>query len=604
MNDERSANDLARQWRRILPYVQPYRGRLLIALLLVVGISGAEILKPWPIKIVVDNVLGGKPLPLAGFPASSSPQELLTMVAVGLVMLYVLLGLLSVASNFVTIDVGQRMVDDFRADLYQQLQRLSLAFHNRRNSGDLIFRLTADTFAIQTLAMNGVFPTISAFAMLFGMIAVMLRLNTRLTLIALCIVPPLVLAVRFVGKRITRDATSAREKESELYSAAQRSMTAIKVIQAFTNEEEELNRFRNVSRASLQANLRLYTLQTGYTMGVSAIGALGTAAVIWFGTRTVMDGKLSVGDLLVFTSYLASLYAPIQTLSSTYGLLQAAKVGVGRVFEILETAPDVPDGPERLDPATVKGGVELRDVSFGYTSGQTVIEGISLDVAPGEMIAIVGATGTGKSTLVSLVSRFYDPTSGQVFLDGKDVRSFDKRSLRRQIAMVLQPPIVFPASLRENIAYGSPDATAEQVERAARDAQLESLLGKLPRGLDTVLGDDGVALSEGEKQRVTIARALLRDAPILILDEPTSALDAQTEAHLMETIERLMEGRTSFVIAHRLSTVRKASRIVVLDRGRIAECGPFDELVARNGLFAQLHATQFGRPKSGVPDVA
>ena len=587
MNDERSANDLARQWRRILPYVQPYRGRLLIALLLVVGISGAEILKPWPIKIVVDNVLGGKPLPLAGFPASSSPQELLTMVAVGLVMLYVLLGLLSVASNFVTIDVGQRMVDDFRADLYQQLQRLSLAFHNRRNSGDLIFRLTADTFAIQTLAMNGVFPTISAFAMLFGMIAVMLRLNTRLTLIALCIVPPLVLAVRFVGKRITRDATSAREKESELYSAAQRSMTAIKV-----------------SRASLQANLRLYTLQTGYTMGVSAIGALGTAAVIWFGTRTVMDGKLSVGDLLVFTSYLASLYAPIQTLSSTYGLLQAAKVGVGRVFEILETAPDVPDGPERLDPATVKGGVELRDVSFGYTSGQTVIEGISLEVAPGEMIAIVGATGTGKSTLVSLVSRFYDPTSGQVFLDGKDVRSYDKRSLRRQIAMVLQPPIVFPASLRENIAYGSPDATAEQVERAARDAQLESLLEKLPRGLDTVLGDDGVALSEGEKQRVTIARALLRDAPILILDEPTSALDAQTEARLMETIERLMEGRTSFVIAHRLSTVRKASRIVVLDRGRIAECGPFDELVARNGLFAQLHATQFGRPKSGGPDVA
>lgn len=597
-------NDLARQWRRILPYLRPYRGRLALALVLVVAISAAEILKPWPLKVVIDNVLGGKPLPLAGFPEATDAVTLLTMVAAGLVLLYVVLGLLSVASNWVTIDIGQRMVDDFRADLYQQLQRLSLAFHNRRSAGDLIFRLTADTFAIQTLAMNGVFPTVSALAMLLGMIAVMARLNARLTGIALCIVPLLVGAIRLVGRRITRDATSAREKESELYSAAQRSMTAIKVIQAFTNEDEELNRFRTVSRASLDANLRLYTLQTAYTMGVSAIGALGTAAVIWFGARAALAGSLSVGDLVVFTSYLASLYAPIQTLSSTYGLLQAAKVGVGRVFEILETAPDVPDGPRRLEPSSVRGRVEIRDVSFGYTSGQRVLDGVSLDVAPGEMIAIVGATGTGKSTLVSLVSRFYDPTEGQVLLDGVDLREYDKRSLRRQIGMVLQPPIVFPASLRDNIGYGTPEATDEQVERAARDAQLDSLLTKLPRGLATVLGDDGVALSEGEKQRVTIARALLRDAPILILDEPTSALDAQTEARLMETVEALMEGRTSFVIAHRLSTVRKASRIVVLDGGKIVECGPFDELVARDGLFARLHATQFGKQQRGTGDAA
>ncbi|MFM8411536.1 MAG: ABC transporter ATP-binding protein, partial [Alphaproteobacteria bacterium] len=446
-------SDLGRQWRRILPYLRPYRGRLSIALLLVVAISAVEILKPWPLKVVIDNVLGGKPLPIAGFPESTSATGLLGMVAIGLVLLYVLLGLLSVASNWVTIDVGQRMVDDFRADLYQQLQRLSLAFHNRRSAGDLIFRLTADTFAIQTLAMNGVFPTVSALAMLIGMIAVMVRLNARLTAIALCIVPLLVAAIRLVGRRITRDATSAREKESELYTAAQRSMTAIKVIQAFTNEEEELNRFRSVSRASLDANLRLYTLQTAYTMGVSAIGALGTAAVIWFGARAVLAGSFSVGDLVVFTSYLASLYAPIQTLSSTYGLLQAAKVGVGRVFEILETAPDVPDGPRRLDPATVRGRVEIRDVAFGYTADRRVLDGVSLDVAPGEMIAIVGATGTGKSTLVSLVSRFYDPTEGSVLLDGVDLREYDKRSLRRQVSMVLQPPIVFPASLRDNIAY-------------------------------------------------------------------------------------------------------------------------------------------------------
>lgn len=597
-------SDLARQWQRILPYVRPFRGRLLVALALVFGISLAEILKPWPLKVVLDNVLGGRPIDWLGYPSSLGPQQLLLLAAVGLVLLHVVLGLLSVASNFVTIDIGQRMVDDFRADLYQQLQRLSLAFHSRRDAGDLIFRLTADTFAIQTLAMNGVFPTISAVVMLAGMIAVMARISPRLTLVALAIVPLLLAAIRFVGRRITRDATSAREKESQLYSAAQRSMTAMKVIQAFANEQEELDRFRAISRASLDANLRLYTLQTGYTMGVSAIGALGTAAVLWFGARGVLGGGMSVGDLVVFTSYLASLYAPIQTLSATFGLLQAAKVGVGRVFEILETAPDVPDGPETLVPGTVRGRIELRDVSFGYTSDRTVLDGVSLDVSPGETIAIVGSTGAGKSTLVSLVSRFYDPTAGQVLLDGRDLRSFDKRSLRRQIGMVLQPPIVFPASLRDNIAYGSPEATSEQVERAARDAQLGGLLSRLPRGLDTVLGEDGISLSEGEKQRVTIARALLRDAPILILDEPTSALDAETEARLMETIERLMEGRTSFVIAHRLSTVRRASRILVLDGGRIAEIGPFDELVARDGLFARLHATQFGRPVRGQAHAA
>ena len=579
---------------KVGPYLRPYRWRFLASASLVVALSGAEILKPWPLKIVVDCVLGGKPLAWLGYPEHVGARTLLLLAALGLVALYVLIGVLSVASNYLTIDVGQLMVNDFRSDLYQHLQRLSLRFHTQRGSGDLMYRLTADTFAIQTLAMNGFFPTVSALVMLVGMILVMARLDWQLTLMALAICPLLAAAISQVGRRITRVATDAREKESRLYSVAQRAMSSIKVIQAFTSEEDEHRSFIDVSRASLDANLSLYTVQTAYSMAVNVIGAIGTAGVIWFGATHVMSGTLTIGDLLVFTTYLASLYAPINTISSTYGLIQGAKVGIGRVFEILETAPDVPDGARTLARADVRGEVAFENVSFSYQPEQPVLRELSFHVAPGETIAIVGPTGAGKSTLVSLLVRFYDPSSGRVLLDGQDLRTLTVRSLRRQVAMVLQPPLVFPTTVRENIAYGRRDASLDEIRAAARAAQLEPLLEKLPHGLDTAVGEKGATLSEGECQRLTIARAILRDAPILIFDEPTSALDAETEALLMGSLEELMRKRTTFVIAHRLSTVRRASRIMVLREGRIVELGSFAELMSRRGYFAKLHETQFG----------
>jgi ATP-binding cassette subfamily B protein/subfamily B ATP-binding cassette protein MsbA len=366
------------------------------------------------------------------------------------------------------------------------------------------------------------------------------------------------------------------------------------VIQAFTTEEDEHRRFVRSSTESLAANLRLYTFQTLYSSAVNVLIAVGTAAVLWFGAVHVLAGTLTVGEMLVFATYLASLYAPINNLTQTYGLIQGARVGAERVFEILETAPDLTDGHRPLDRLDVHGAVTFAGVQFGYDPARLVLKGVDFHARAGELVAIVGATGAGKTTLVSLVPRFYDPTAGRVLLDGIDVRDFRLKALRQQVAMVLQPPLVFPTSLRENIAYGRPDATPARIREAAHLAQLDGFIERLPAGLETVVGEAGATLSAGEQLRVTIARAILRDAPLLILDEPTAALDAETEALVMQGLERLMAGRTTFVIAHRLSTVRRADVILVVDDGRIVEQGTFAELVARGGHFARLHRTQFG----------
>ena len=579
--------------RKVLGRLRPYAGLFVLAIVQVLAIGFLELLKPWPLKIVVDNVLGGRPLawPLV---RGLDRSTLLAVACLGLVGVYGLLGGLSVTSNFTTINVGQRMVNDFRSELYAHLQRLSLSFHSRRSVGDLLYRLTADTFAIQTLTMNGFFPLITSVVMLGGMVVVMVRLDWTLTAVAFGIVPLLFLAIAVLSKRVTELATDARVKESALWAVAQRTMGAIRVIQAFTTEEEEHRRFVGTSRASLDANLRLYTFQTVYTAGVNVLIAAGTAIVLWLGAVQVLHGRLTVGDVLVFTSYLASLYAPINSLMQTYGLVQGARVGAERVFEILETEPDLKDGTRQLARDDVRGAVTFEGVQFGYDSSRLVLKGVDFHARPGEVVAIVGETGAGKTTLVSLIPRFYDPSAGRVLLDGVDVREFRLKALRQRVGMVLQPALVFPTTVRENIAYGRFDATPAEIREAAHLAQLDGFLERLPAGLDTVVGEGGATLSAGEQLRITIARAILRDAPLLILDEPTSALDATTEALVMQGLERLMEGRTTFVIAHRLSTVRRADTILVIDDGRIVDQGPFTELVARGGHFARLHQTQFG----------
>ena len=580
-------------FKKVLGYLWPYRFPFLIALAQVFVMSGCELLKPWPLKIVIDNVLSGKPLPW-GIENVYTPASLLAMTASGLVVIYIVLGGITLLNNYTTIMIGQKMVNDMRRDLYAHLQRLSLAFHSRRQVGDLLYRVTADTYAIQSLTMNGVFPILTATVLLGGMFYVMMKIDWQLTLLSLTVCPVLLASISLMSSRITAAAMFARQRESEVYSVVQRAMSAIRIIQAFTKEEEEHRKFMSASDQSLGASLRLYTLQTFYSGIVNVVMAVGTALVVWVGAMHVMSGKITVGEIIIFTTYLASLYGPMNAICQTWGLIQGAKVGVERVFEILEIERDIKGGTRTFPKSGTRGEVVWENVSFNYVDEQPVLEKINLSVKPGESIAFVGPTGVGKSTLVSLIPRFYDPRAGRVLIDGTDVRDYQLKSLRSQISMVLQPPLVFPVSVRENISYGRPDAGLDEVISAAKLARIHESIERLPDKYETLVGEQGATLSEGERQRITIARAILRNSPILILDEPTSSVDAETEALIMEGLEQLTAGRTTFIIAHRLSTVRKADRIVVLRKGEIIEQGPFDELVHAHGHFAALYRSQFG----------
>jgi ATP-binding cassette, subfamily B, bacterial len=576
---------------KFLPYLRPYRWRFAWALLQVFLIAGFDLLKPWPLQLVIDHVLGGRPVAVPWLDALPK-GALLTVACIGLVVVTLGSGLMALWHNYTTIGVGQHMVNDLRGALYGHLQRLSLAFHSRQKVGDLMYRITADSFAVQTMIMNGLLPILSALVLLAGMLAVLLPMDARLTALSLTIVPALFVIIALFNRRITTIAGEVRERESTVYTLVQWAMSSIKVVQAFTKEEEEYGRFIGASRASLKATLRLYSWQTLYSAAVNTLIALGTALVVYAGARAVLGGDLSLGQLVVFIAYLAQLYLPVNQITQSWGLIAGARIGAARCFEILDTEADLRDGTRDFPPDGARGAVQWRKVSFRYRPEMPVLREIDLAIAPGMKVALVGATGAGKSTLLGLLPRFFDPTGGSVHIDGVDLREYRLKSLRRQIAMVLQPPLVFPISVRDNIAYGRPEASDAEIEQAARLARIHDLIVSLPQGYATVLGDTA-ALSEGEKQRLTIARAILRDAPILVLDEPTSALDVETEALVMEGIARLTQGRTTFIIAHRLSTVRNADLILVLRDGTIAEQGGFAELLRRGGVFADLYNTQF-----------
>ncbi len=578
--------------RTVRSYLKPYWSAFVVALAQVIVISALELLKPWPLKIIIDNVLNGKSLAWQ-FALGWSSQTLLLVACIGLVFVYFLLGGLRSLNDYTTIRIGQRMVNDLRRDLYNRVQRLSLSFHTRQQTGDLMYRITADTMGIQTLTMNGLFSVLSASVLLAGMFIVMLSLDYYLTLIAFIVCPVLVATTRLLNSRMSSAAMQAHDKESFVYSLVQRTLSGIRVIQAFTKEEDEERHFIKASTESLAADLRLYNLQNFFYVVVDVTIAAGTATVLWLGARHVLAGQLTIGEMVVFASYLASLYAPLNSIFQTYGLVQSAKAGVRRAFEILESEERLPEGDRIFLPKNADGEIAFEQVSFAYDTSRPALKNISFRVPPGRKIAIVGPTGAGKSTLVSLLPRFYDPQSGRVTINRIDIREFQLKSLRRHIAMILQPPLVFPLTIRENIAYGRPDAAMEKIVSAAQVAQVHDFIERLPQKYETPVSEQGSTLSEGQKLRLTIARGLLLNAPILILDEPTSSVDSETETLIMEGLEQLMAGRTTFIIAHRLSTVRKADLILFLRDGEIVEQGTFAELLRHHGPFAALYRTQF-----------
>jgi ATP-binding cassette subfamily B protein/subfamily B ATP-binding cassette protein MsbA len=588
-------------WQRLSPYAHPYWGGLaLVTLLMLLGVV-IDVLKPWPMKLIVDYVLTRQPLPDgAGWIARSlggtALTDLLGWLVGATLVLFLASSAIQMTQVYVKAGVGARMSYDLGAELFDHLQRLTLTFHGRHNTGDLARRVINNSGFVRDLVMGVFFPALTSLLTLAIMFAVMWRLDRSLSLLALLVTLPLGLLIRLLARPMSEHSYRQQQLEGEIMSLAEQTLTALPVIQVFGREEYEAGRFRRLSQRTVRAYLRTLASQLQFKVGTSAVTAASTAAFMVIGGVQVLSGSLSLGSLLVFLSYLAALYAPLETLAYMAMGFASASGGARRVFEVFEAKQEVTDraGAEPLPAcsASNRGGVRLEEVTVGYHPGHPILKNISLEALPGQTVAIVGPTGAGKTTLVSLIPRFPDPWEGRVMGDGHDVREVQLKSLRSQIALVLQDPFLFPLTMAENIAYGRPEASPEEIESAARAANAHDFIVRLPQGYETMVGERGITLSGGERQRLSIARALLKNAPILILDEPTSALDAQTEAKLAEALRQLQEGRTTFVIAHRLSTIRRADLIVVLEGGMIAEAGAHGELLARKGVYSQFYNIQ------------
>jgi ATP-binding cassette subfamily B protein len=515
------------------------------------------------------------------------------------VLLFLVNSALDVVLTRTWIRVGQGMVYDLAADVFSRIQRRSLLFHNRSPVGDTMGRVTTDSWCVNSLVDTVLVGPIQALTFFVGVVVIMLRLDWQMTILSVSASPLMVASTIFLGRRMRRLAQTRRGIETRLQSHVQQTLSSIQVVQAFGQEERERQRFRSFATDAITVQRRNVVLNSLAGLCTGLVTTLGTGAVLLIGAVRIRDGVLTVGGLLVFLAYLASLQLRIAALITNHLSLQSLWVQVDRVSEVLETEPEVRDRPGAITPARLRGEVCFEGVSFGYEPGRPVLQDVSLTALPGQTIAIVGATGSGKSTLVSLLPRFFDPWHGRVTLDGYDLRDLNLRGLRERVSLVLQEPFLFPMSIADNIAYGRAGAAEELVEAAAKAANAHDFIARLPEGYNTVVGERGMTLSGGERQRISIARAFLKDAPILILDEPTSALDGRTEGLLVEALRRLASGRTTFIIAHRLSTIRGADLIVVIESGRIIERGTHAELLARGGAYARLHRIQFGPDTAG-----
>jgi len=572
-------------YRRVLKYYQPFLPQTLLGLVLSLAGIGLNLLKPWPFKIIVDNFLR------SGSAIRADWRTGVALLCLALVAIQLLWGVMNWITNYLFVKTGLQALLKLRTDIYSHLQRLSLKYHDARRSTDSSFRVAYDSQSIQTIYNKGFTNIFGSILTLIGAFIIMVRLDWQLTLLSLAIVPLIVGAIYIFAHRIRRESTSIQEQESAVLTQAQEGLSSIRMVHAFGREEFEISQFHQQARQSLQANLRLTLTNVNSALVISTLMVIGTAAMYYVGTLHVLASTLTLGSLLVFSAYLLMLYQPLESLTYTAWAMEGATAGAKRCFEVLDRQDDVIDSPEAVAISSAQGAIAFRSVSFGYAQDRHVLRDINLQIDPNQIAGLVGGTGAGKSTLLSLVPRFYDPNRGSITLDGRNLRAITKKTLRTQIAIVLQDTLLFSTSVRENIAYGRPEAAEEEIVDAARRAQADEFIRQLPNGYASLVGERGGHLSVGQRQRIGIARAFLKNAPVLLLDEPTSALDPATESAIMETIKELMRGRTTLIATHRLATIHSLNQIIVLEQGRIVEQGRGPELIAHGGVYAKLYSS-------------
>ena len=578
--------------------LKPHSKALALGILAVIGEGIANLLEPWPLKVVLDLVVrsrqtGGWLNHLILSTIGQDKLSILKYAAAAALIIAAFGALCSYAEKYLTTSVGQWVMHDLRRTLYSHIQRLSLAYHDQKRTGDLISRVTSDIDAIQSFIVSGLLGALINILTLVGMVGVMFYLDWRFTLIALSVAPVLFAVVYTYTRRIKKASREVRKKEGEIVSVIEEVLSSIRVVKAFAREEYEQQRLEEESLEGVEIALRARSLKAKLSPFVEIIVASGTSLVLWFGGRMVLDGSLSPGSLVVFILYLGKMYKPMQELSKMTDAYSKAAVGYERISEVLQTGGETIDLPNARRAPPFKGRIEFVKVNFNYQADRPILKDLSFKIEPGQVAAFVGPTGAGKTTIISLIPRFYDPTSGLVKIDGSDVRSFKLKSLRQQISFVLQETILFHGPIWNNIAYGKPEASRSEIIHAAEAANAHEFIEKMPDGYSTIIGERGMTLSGGQRQRIAIARAIIRNTPILILDEPSSGLDVASEKLVFEALDRLLEGKTSIVIAHRLSTIRRADVIFVVKDGTIIESGKHEELLRSGGLYSELYELQF-----------
>ncbi len=589
----------------LLPLLRAHWRKIFLAFLAMGVDSLLTVMRPWPLKVVIDRVLSHRPsrVPLIHAWLDNAPltaTQILYGSCAAVLCIALITGLTTYCYTRLLGAVGQRFVFELRRDLFAHMQRLSLRFHDTQKTGDLTTRLTSDIQSIQDFISNGVIAFGSNTLLLSSMAALMFWLNWRFALAALSIAPLMFWMVYRHKLLIKRATRKARASTGLLASLAQETLASIRIVQGLAQEDQIDERFQVQSESSLQAFLESMRYQARIAPVVDFCAAIGLTMVMWYGARSVLAGRITTGDVVIFFAYVNNFYSPMKAITRSTNTFTKASIGAERIVEVLQHQSEVRDRKRARPAPKFKGAIEFRDVSFEYEPGVTVLSHVNLCISPGQKLAIVGATGAGKSTLVSLVLRFYDPTAGAVLVDGEDIRNYSLRSYREQISLVLQDSLLLSGTIRDNITFGRTDATDAEIRAAAATANADEFIRRFPEGYETRVAEAGTTLSGGQKQRIAIARAVVRDTPILILDEPTSGLDAAAERTVINALERAAAGRTTLVIAHRLSTVRLAQHIVVIDRGSIVEQGTHEELLARNGRYAHLHQLQMSPHQPAV----